>query len=99
MFRETQVIVTDTDTGAAYIKNVACPIPLYDIGQTVGMSDPDNPKGVIESEVIGVNLHYEVRNNVLESYVIYTLENKVEVYEQDIEYFYELDAEVEYERE
>lgn len=80
-----QVLIRSDKTGSLEIKRIGYFLPLYDIGDVVGV---EVGKYKDESEITGIDMSIQVIRGEVVTMVIYTLESGIEAAEEEVKYFY-----------
>lgn len=90
----TKVLITDEKTQAITIKELSYDLPLYDIGYGVSYKE-EQTNGVIkfiEANIIGIKMDITLTGkSELISAVMYELDNGEDIFEEQVEFYWEND--------
>ena len=81
-----KVLIENQETKALEIKTLGYTLPMYDIGQTVGGA-VDNDK--FEGEITAIEFKVELVSGETVSNTVYTIDNSIDVIEEEITYYYD----------
>lgn len=90
-----KVLITNPKTGSLQIKTLGYFLPVYDIGDTVGIEIAQQagyigPKEFIESDIVGIDANIFVdKDGVVIALYMYQLEDGTVALEEEIQYYWE----------